>query len=220
MSDTGAHTERPASPRRIFHPRHTKHLWHLLLACLVLVVSALPLRGNTVGSVEREVFEFVNQWPDALYGFIWTIMQLGSILAVPASAAVVAAFRRIRLSLDLLAAGTAAWVLAQVVKSLVDRGRPGDLLDEVLLRGAPAVGYGYVSGHAAVAVSLATVSSHYLGTLGRVLVWAAAAIVSIARMYVGAHLPLDVLGGAAMGWAVGALVHVALGAPHRNEPRS
>jgi undecaprenyl-diphosphatase len=33
-------------------------------------------------------------------------------------------------------------------------------------------------------------------------------------MYVGAHLPLDVLGGAALGWAAGALTHLVLGAPN------
>jgi undecaprenyl-diphosphatase len=193
-------------------------LWHLLLAISVLILSALPLRGNSVSSEEQEIFEFVNGLPGAFYGVVWTIMQLGNVLAVPAAAAAAAAFRRIRLSFDLLVAGTAAWLLAQVVKSLVDRGRPGDLLEDVLLRGAPAGGHGYVSGHAAVAVALATVASHYLGPLGRALVWTGAAIVTVARMYVGAHLPLDVLGGAAMGWAIGALVHIALGAPHRDEP--
>lgn len=218
MSDTGSRMSPPASARRIFHPRHIKHLWHLLLAISVLILSALPLRGNSVSSEEQEIFEFVNGLPGAFYGVVWTIMQLGNVLAVPAAAAAAAAFRRIRLSFDLLVAGTAAWLLAQVVKSLVDRGRPGDLLEDVLLRGAPAGGHGYVSGHAAVAVALATVASHYLGPLGRALVWTGAAIVTVARMYVGAHLPLDVLGGAAMGWAIGALVHIALGAPHRDEP--
>jgi len=38
-------------------------------------------------------------------------------------------------------------------------------------------------------------------------------VVCLARMYVGAHLPLDVLGGAALGWAAGSLVHLLLGAP-------
>ena len=219
MNDTGERTDRPAGARRILHPRHTKHLWHLLLASFVLILSALPLRGDTVGTAEREAFEFVNQWPEAFYGVVWTIMQLGNVLAVPATAAIAVAGRRFRLSLDLLVAGTAAWLLAQAVKGAVDRGRPGDLLNEVTLRGEPASGYGYVSGHSAVAVALATVSSHYLGPLGRSLVWVAAAIVCIGRMYVGAHLPLDVLGGAAMGWAVGALVHITLGAPHRDQSR-
>jgi hypothetical protein len=37
-------------------------------------------------------------------------------------------------------------------------------------------------------------------------------------MYVGAHLPLDVLGGAALGWAAGALVHLVIGAPQSRPP--
>ena len=214
MSETGAGNEvRPR--RRVLHPRHSKHLWHLLLASFVLILSALPLRGDSVGPAERDVFELVNQLPGVFYGVVWTVMQLGNIVAVPAAAAVAVGFKRIRLGLDLLVAGTAAWLVARVIKDLVDRGRPGELLEDVVLRGTPAGGHGYVSGHAAVAVALATVASHYLGPRGRIAVWTAAVIVCLGRIYVGAHLPLDVLGGAAMGWAIGALVHLALGVPHR-----
>ena len=38
-------------------------------------------------------------------------------------------------------------------------------------------------------------------------------LVALARVYVGAHLPLDVVGGAALGVAVAAGVHLALGRP-------
>lgn len=214
MPDTGERIEPPPTPRRVFHPRHPKHLWHLALAIGVLILSALPLGGNTVSPAEREVFEIINDLPDWLHGVVWPIMQFGNVIAVAAVAAVAAGFRRIRLALDVVVAGTSAWLLAQVVKGLVDRGRPEALLDHVLVRGDPAAGYGYVSGHAAVATAMATVLSHYLGPVGRTIVWATAAIVGLGRIYVGAHLPLDVLGGTAMGWAVGALVHVALGAPH------
>jgi glycosyltransferase 2 family protein len=40
-----------------------------------------------------------------------------------------------------------------------------------------------------------------------------AALVCLARIYVGSHLPFDVLGGAALGWAAGALVLLLFGAP-------
>jgi undecaprenyl-diphosphatase len=40
-----------------------------------------------------------------------------------------------------------------------------------------------------------------------------AALVCLARIYVGSHLPFDVLGGAALGWAAGALVLLVFGAP-------
>ena len=40
-------------------------------------------------------------------------------------------------------------------------------------------------------------------------------VVFFTRMYVGAHLPLDMVGGAALGVAVGALVRLLLGVPVR-----
>jgi glycosyltransferase 2 family protein len=40
--------------------------------------------------------------------------------------------------------------------------------------------------------------------------------VFLTRMYVGAHLPLDMVGGAALGVAVGALVRLLLGVPVRS----
>jgi membrane-associated phospholipid phosphatase len=103
------------------------------------------------------------------------------------------------------------------VKETIERGRPGQLLEEVILRHAPAIGHGFVAGHAATAVALATVASPYLGRPLRVISWSIAGVVCLGRVYVGAHLPLDVLGGAALGWAIGSLVHLALGAP---EPRA
>jgi undecaprenyl-diphosphatase len=38
-------------------------------------------------------------------------------------------------------------------------------------------------------------------------------LVCLARVYVGAHLPLDVVGGAALGLAIGGLVRLVLGRP-------
>jgi undecaprenyl-diphosphatase len=39
--------------------------------------------------------------------------------------------------------------------------------------------------------------------------------VCLARVHVGAHLPLDVVGGAALGLAVAGAVRLALGHPRR-----
>jgi predicted Ser/Thr protein kinase len=95
----------------------------------------------------------------------------------------------------------------------VQRGRPQTLLGDVHILGEPARGLGYVSGHSAVAVALATVSSPYLGRRARRVAWILAGCVCVARMYVGSHLPYDVIGGAALGWAAGSLVLFVLGAP-------
>jgi undecaprenyl-diphosphatase len=73
-----------------------------------------------------------------------------------------------------------------------------------------------VSGHIAVVTSLALVAWPWLPRWGRWAAGLAVAAVFLTRMYVGAHLPLDMVGGAALGVTVGALVRLLLGVPARD----
>ena len=100
------------------------------------------------------------------------------------------------------------------MKAIVDRQRPAQLLAAVHIRGAPATGNGYPSGHAAVAFALATIAWLWFGPRARWAFLAAAVVVCFGRMYVGAHLPLDVVGGAGLGVASGALVGLLLRVRH------
>jgi undecaprenyl-diphosphatase len=87
------------------------------------------------------------------------------------------------------------------------------VVDDVRIRGAASLGRGYVSGHAAVATLLVVLAWPYLGRRVRIAVVAAAVFVCLARVYVGAHLPLDIIGGAALGLAVAGAVRLLLGRP-------
>ena len=194
-------------------PRHPGDALRLLAGLAVLVASTAAVRSDRVGLLETDVFRLVNDLPTALFPLFWVVMQAGNVLAVVVAAAVVAAFRRFWLAANLVVAGVGVWLTAKLIKETVGRGRPPDLLSMVNVRGDPADGLGYVSGHAAVAVAMATLASPYLGRRARRIAWAVAFGVCLSRMYVGAHLPLDVVGGAALGWAAGAFVHLLLGAP-------
>ena len=194
--------------QRLLHPHRRKHGVRLTMATLLLVATALPIQRHYVPALERDVFQAINDLPAWLYGPVSVVMQLGNLLAVPGAALLaLIATRRFRLPLDLVLSGTAAWLLARVVKELIRRGRPVELMQDVILRGPPAHGHGYVSGHAAVAAALAVVAATYLDRRGQLLVLALAALVGFGRIYVGVHLPLDVVGGAAMGWAIASLMH-------------
>jgi membrane-associated phospholipid phosphatase len=185
----------------------------LLVASAVLLgVAWLAVGEADVPSVERTVFRWVNDWPDWLYRPLWAVMQLGNVVTVGCAAVVALVFRRYRLALGCAFAGGTAYLLAGVIKSAVDRGRPAAVLTSVQLRGAHASGLGFVSGHAAVAVALATVVSLWAPRPIRWLLWATALTVCVARVYVGAHLPLDVVGGAALGAMCGATARLLVGA--------
>ena len=76
-------------------------------------------------------------------------------------------------------------------------------------------GLGFPSGHAAVAAALMTIAAPYVTGPARIAGWAVVGLVAAARVYVGAHLPLDAAGGIFLGRAVGGIVGLLLGAPAR-----
>jgi membrane-associated phospholipid phosphatase len=195
--------------------RHPSDLLRLVLGTGLLVLTGVLVNSRQVGVHEENVFRLVNDLPLPfwLWPPLWTVMQLGNLLAIPVVALAAALTRRWRLAFDAVVAGGAMYLFARVVKEYVRRGRPQDLLAGVHVHGEAATGLGYVSGHSAVAVALATVASPYLGRRGRRVAWGLALTVCLSRMWVGAHLPLDVVGGAALGWLAGVVVHLLLGAP-------
>ena len=179
------------------------------LGLVVLVVSSLPVEASAVGQPELDVFRAVNDLPGALFPALWPLMQFGAVLVVPATAVAAAAFRRYRLAVEVLAAGVAAWLLAKVVKDIVFRERPAAILDDVNLRAAGAAGRGFVSGHAAIVFALAVLVTPHLPRRWRWAPATVAVVVAFARVYVGSHFPLDVVGGAGLGLILGGLVRLA-----------
>ena len=168
-----------------------------------LIWSARRAKAGEVSPQEERVFRSFNNSSDAVKGRVWTVMQYGSFGSVPLFAALVAVYKGRRRGLVVGVAGTVVWLLCKVVKRIVGRGRPLDLLTEVNVRARAQTGLGYPSGHAAVSLTLALSSTSALPF--RAIAIVAAAIASGGRLYVGAHLPLDVLGGLALGAIVGAV---------------
>jgi undecaprenyl-diphosphatase len=189
-------------------------------ASLVLAGCSVVIDGNAVAAFEESVFRTANDVPGAIYPVLWPVMQFGTFISVPLVAIGALAFKRIRLAIEASAAGVSTYFLAKVVKDLFPRDRPGAFLEEVQLRGIGTGGRGYPSGHAAVSASLAFVLWAYLPPRWRWVPVGAAAVVCFGRMFVGGHLPLDVVGGAALGIACGAAATFLGGVPDRNAARS
>ena len=164
--------------------------------------TAVAARGREVRTWEREGTRHLNRLPDALNAPLWTLMQAGSFGAPLVAAAGAITSGRPELARRLAGSGLTAYLLAKAVKRLVRRGRPSGLVTGLRVRGRPASGDGFVSGHAAVSMALACETYQCLGPAAWPLPVLVAPLVGTARVYVGAHLPLDVLGGAALGWAV------------------
>ena len=180
-----------------------------VVAVAVAVVCGVVAADGEVPGWEESIFHTVNDLPDWLEGPMW-VFQLAGLLLVPFVVAVVAAlFRKWWLAGALVAlVPLKLFVEKAVVKQLVERERPGtticgypDAFDETCgnFRDVPLFGLSFVSGHAVIAWSVATVLFVALPGRWRWLPFAVATLNAIARVYLGAHNPLDVIGGGAIG---------------------
>lgn len=180
-------------------------------AAVVAVVLGVVAASGPAPAWETEVVDAMARLPDAVGIPLRAVMEAGTLPVVVAAAlAVRLVGHRWRPALTVALVGVSAWLLARAGKPLVGRGRPtGVRVREV------RDGFGYPSGHTAVAFALAVAFAAMLPRRWRWLPFLAAAMVGVARVHVGAHYPLDVVGGAALGLAAGLAV---VAAEHRSRP--
>ena len=172
----------------------------VLIAGATVLVSGHRAAAKSVDGLEETLFRMVNSLSDSINGPVWLMMQTGSLGAAWVAAGVGWASGRRGLAVRLASAGSASWLVCKLGKRWIDRDRPTAYLPDVRVRGRRQKGGGYPSGHAAVAMSLALVAAGGSGFTRNALV-AMATGTGLARVYVGAHLPYDVVGG----WAIGVL---------------
>lgn len=151
---------------------------------------------------EADVVDTMVDLPAVIGLPMQVVMQLGRRALVPAvGLAIYLVGRRVRPAVAVAVAGLVTAQTIDLLKDMASRPRP---------TGVPvretADGFGFPSGHSAIAWSLAVVVATQLPPRWRWAPFLAAATVSVARVYVGVHYPLDVLGGAVWGLVVGWVV--------------
>jgi membrane-associated phospholipid phosphatase len=172
---------------------------------LLLIPCALVARNGRVGSNEESVFRAVNELPEWLYRPLWVFQQFGNIVvAVVVVLGLAALLRNRRLALAAVLGVVAKLAVERAVKAVVERRRPGTSVGDIIARGDVALdGLSFPSGHAVITTAFALALTAALPPRWRAVPWIVVALNGLGRIYVGAHNPLDIVGGCGLGMVIG-----------------
>jgi len=200
-------------------PERRKALVYAGVGAAVFALCTRWADDDAAQAVESRVFHLVNGLPNWLYPVLWGPMQLGNLVVGAVVALLVAVVgRRPKVAVAVVAAVGLKLVVEKVLRQqladelLEHRQRPGTLQADAVLRGdVPESGASFPSGHVILVAALAAVLTPLLPKRWADLPWAALGLVAFGRVYVGAHNPLDVVAGGAIGLSVGAALDAVLG---------
>jgi undecaprenyl-diphosphatase len=173
----------------------------------VVAVAAIALVASTAMAVPGRLVTgetAILTWANDLPRWVGAPLELGMNLGASIGAATVVVVGFLARKRRVATAGFLAWLAARLVctimKAAVDRARPPGLVADVVLRQHLPSDGGFPSSHSAIAAALAVVAGWGWPRL-RLPLALGAVLVGLARLYVGVHLPLDLVGG----WALGVL---------------
>lgn len=192
---------------------HRLRLWVSSGVATLLVLTSVYAfyDGDKLAAFEITVFGAINTLPVWLQPLTVFITNVGTVGAVALAGLVALLSKHRRIGLAVLISGGTAWLVSHVLKDMIGRARPNEFIMDAIIRyDSLAVGNGFPSGHATVAAAVAMSLAMVLPRRWVPFLIIAAFLVGLSRVYLGVHLPLDVVGGWCIGIIVGYGTHLAL----------
>ena len=186
--------------------------WAPRLAAALAAVLAIAATLPALQPLDNGMFLAINRLgdgPEWLYRALDPHARNYALLVLTASVVSAVTLRRPRYVvgtvLAMAVAGYLAGAALELVKVFIERGRPEEVLGaQVLLSHDRSWSHiaSFPSGHLIVTAALATAAASAVPVLRRPLI-AYVATVAFTRVLFGAHFPIDVVAGAALGYEVG-----------------
>jgi len=170
----------------------------IVSSILILIISTALVNFTERWSLETSILLTIYNWPSWLQPILLVVSYLGSVLAA-AILGVYLILRRKKFVFLFLASGALTYFVVEALKVAVSRPRPFETLNQdIVARDLSAHGFGFPSGHVAIAVVIAFTLKKVFPKVS--LGWwiSFVGIIAISRLYLGVHDFLDVIAGAAV----------------------
>jgi membrane-associated phospholipid phosphatase len=181
-------------------------LMSLLFLFALIALSLVWSAGQRMDTWVFLLFNLRGHHPKWLDRMVWLATQVGNMLTAFFLAGLFYVMTYGSLAVEVIFGTLTLWLQVEIIKVLTDRARPFLALQGTRIIGWKEHGRSFPSGHTAQTFFLVTLLSHYfqIGIGGTAALYAVAVLVGFTRIYVGAHYPRDVIGGAALGsvWGV------------------
>lgn len=201
---------RAALQHRLRAYRNPIYIVYTALGIGIFTLGLLIARGP-IGLLELYFFRFMNELPGFLTPLFTLISLFGTIGFVFVATGVSIVRKHYAHSLKFLLAGVTAWLVVKWLKTFEFRPRPSEILPNVQLRESLDSVIGYPSGHAAVVAALGVVAYHSLPKKFHKYITFLIISVCLSRLFLGMHLPVDVIGGFGIGLAIASVLNFIFG---------
>jgi membrane-associated phospholipid phosphatase len=179
------------------------YIW-LAVSIVLLGGSAFIAHKHQLTGVQARLFYDINN-PDLGSTFTtiakWITEGLGSAYPIAACALIPLVFKKYRLAWRFLITAGGAFVLAYIIKKLINEPRPITMLKGHLHQRVIETGPGFPSGHETAATALALTLWFILPPKWRWVSVLWIVVVAWSRLFLGVHTPVDIIGGFACGLA-------------------
>lgn len=159
-------------------------------------------------SFEISLLRLFNELPNSLKPLFLLITEFGSIWVFFVLLGGLIYYKRYRTAQYISVLVTVTYAIVVVLKHLIKRPRPFEVIHGIVQRQSETPGQGFPSGHTALVTVLALGLMMLIPKKYRWTVALGIILVAISRMYLGVHAPLDVIGGFAIGASVFCFVNL------------
>jgi glycosyltransferase 2 family protein len=185
--------------------------WFRLVLAVVFVALTIANEGNP-GDFERNLYELLNGLPNDLRTFFRALYGIGTLWALGLVVVAALVAQRWRLARDMVVAGVVTWFIGRMLGGLVvvdvDLEQSLDIVTR-LGDATPSFPVVRLAVVVAVVVTAGPYITRPIRRLGQLLVL----LLALSSLYLGTGDPNAMFAAVALGWGIGAAVHLVFGSP-------